>query len=809
MYTDGEMTEAVTLPSLQGILEGLPDAILVVDETGTIVAINQHVEDLLGYRRDDLLGRPVELLVPTGLRAAHVVHRQHYRAHPYARAMGAGIDLVALRKDGTEVPVEISLSPMPIDGKPHVVSAIRDVTHRRRAAAVLRESEERFRLLVEGVKDNALFMLTDDGHVAAWNAGAQRLLGYTAEEIIGAHYSRFYPEEAAQTGEPHQGLLVATREGRVESDGWRVRKDGTRFRADTVLTAIRDPDGQLRGFAKLIRDRTDHWRTERALRFLADTSTHIAGSLEYRGTLAAVARAVIPYLADWCCVYVRATGRIAATVVAAAGDPTVDTALQALVPDWPAWAEQGTKSVTARALRSATPLLLNDLPEGYWPEVTPVAEAWQAWRAIGTKALLGVPLQLDGGVNGVLTLGSTTAGRRFTTADLLLAEEVARRAAVAIDHARLFEAEQRARATAERLAAEQIAILDQIADGVLIADPSGSIRFANAAARRLGSIADTGMLITDDARLGHLQTLDGKPVQEGDLPLQRALDGAVVSGVELIVRLPAGAEQAIRCSAAPVRTDDGTLLGAVVVYHDVTAQRALDRQKDEFFANTSHDLRTPLATISAAIELILANEPSNTPDLIHQLFVSIDAATARMGKLVEDLLELTRIQAGRVRLQRGRCDLRELLLHAVAVIEPLTAARGQQVERDLPPESVWITADAERLERAVFNLLDNARKYTPEGAHIRLTLAPGSREHIVTVEDDGPGIPPDELAHIFDRFYQGHLSSRNEGSGLGLPIARAMVELHGGRLRAESTPGLGSRFTIILPAALPADGREG
>lgn len=797
---------AATLRAFARVIDGLPDAIVVVDETGVIVALNQHVEHLTGYAREELLGSAVERLMPARLRAAHVIHRQHYRARPYAREMGAGLDLVAVRKDGTEVPVEISLSPMQIDGRLHVVSAIRDVTQRRQAAVALRESEERFRLLVEGVTDYALFMLTADGRVAGWNAGAQRLMGYRAEEIVGAHVSQFYPAEAARAGEPEHNLRVARQSGRMEAEGWRVRKDGTRFRADIMLTAIRDADGAVRGFAKLVRDRTGHWRTEQALRFLAETSTHIADTLEYRGALEAVTHAVIPYLADWCCVYVRPLGTAPARVAAAA-DPSVDAVLQALVPDWPAWAEQGTKSVTARALRSGAPLLLNDLPAGYWLEVTPVDHAWQAWQAVGARALLAVPLRSDHAVLGVLTLGSTTAGRRFEGADVLLAEEVARRAVVAIDHARLFEAEQEARQTAERLAAEQIAILNQIADGVLIADPSGQIRFANAAARRFGPIADPGMPIAAKSRLGLLQMPDGKPVQAEDLPLRRALGGEVVSGVELVLRLMGNAERALRCSAAPVRTNNGALFGAVAIYHDITDQRALDRQKDEFVANTSHDLRTPLATIGAAIELILANEPTGTSELIHRLFVSIDAATARMSKLVEDLLELTRLQAGRVQLQRERCDLRALLLHALQVIEPLTAARGQHLERKLPDASVWITADAERLERAVFNLLDNARKHAPEHARIRLTLA-GDSEHVVVVEDDGPGIPPEEQAQIFDRFYQGRRSSRNEGSGLGLPIARAMVELHGGRLEVESAPGVGSRFTIILPAAAPTSDGE-
>jgi signal transduction histidine kinase len=130
-------------------------------------------------------------------------------------------------------------------------------------------------------------------------------------------------------------------------------------------------------------------------------------------------------------------------------------------------------------------------------------------------------------------------------------------------------------------------------------------------------------------------------------------------------------------------------------------------------------------------------------------------------------------------------------------------ARGQRLVQRLPASPVWITADAECLERAVFNLLDNARKYAPEGTHFQLMLDSRGSEQIVSIHDDGPGIPAEEQAHIFDRFYQGRASSRNEGSRLGLLIARAMVELHGGRIQVASTPGVGSCFTIALPSAPP------
>jgi two-component system sensor kinase FixL len=229
-----------------------------VGTDGLITLVNTQTEKLFGYDRRELLGRPVEMLVPQRFRPHHGGLRSAFFAAPATRAMGAGRDLFGLRQDGSEVPVEIGLSPIVTADGQFVLASIIDITERRKTE----EHNQLFKAMVDGVQDYGILMLDPEGYVLTWNDGAARVKGYSASEIVGRHFSCFYPPESVSAGHPEEELRIARAEGKFTEEGWRVRRDGSRFWANVLITALRDKDGKVRGFSKLTRDVTDRKRSE-------------------------------------------------------------------------------------------------------------------------------------------------------------------------------------------------------------------------------------------------------------------------------------------------------------------------------------------------------------------------------------------------------------------------------------------------------------------------------------------------------------------------------------------------------------------
>lgn len=383
-----------------------------------------------------------------------------------------------------------------------------------------------------------------------------------------------------------------------------------------------------------------------------------------------------------------------------------------------------------------------------------------------------------------------------------VAEDITERKQVEEERARLYQVERAMRMRVERLAGERAAILGQIADGVIMADPTGRLTFINEEARRIYGVAEVGVTPEQYSEVYHVYTLDGEPYPSLELPLSRAvLRGETSVNVLLRIRRPDGREVIGQANATPVLAEDGTHLGAVLAVRDVTSQYHLEQQKDEFLSAAAHDLRTPLTTMKGRIQLLRRRAergPLDREETIADLD-KIDSALTRMATLISELLDVANLQIGRpLALDRSEVDLVEL---AGQVIEDYEQMSGRHhIELIAKVSAVRGSWDATRLERVLANLLSNAVKYSPSGGEVTVTVDAEGDWATLSVADRGIGIPEIDLPYVFDRFRRGeNAAGKIPGTGIGLAAVRDIVEQHGGRISAENREDGGAVFTIRLP----------
>lgn len=345
---------------------------------------------------------------------------------------------------------------------------------------------------------------------------------------------------------------------------------------------------------------------------------------------------------------------------------------------------------------------------------------------------------------------------------------------------------------AEERAEERQELLANLTDGVVALSSSGEVTLVNAAARGLLGMAEAPKSLEDLCAWG-FRTKDDGALAENSCPWTRVLRGERLHAEEYTVHRPDETRRKVMISGGAVRSETGAVRQAVLVFHDVTRLRHLEHLREEYLALTSHDLRTPLASITFATQVLrrrLAHTDSGTSSLLTR----IESNARRMDAMLQDLLETTRLESETFRLQKRVTDLPALVRGVAERIAP------ERIEVLPGAHSALLEADPERLERVVVNLLSNALKYSPPDSTVAVQVTREKEQLVLAVMDQGVGIPVDELPHLFHRFFRARTGRKREGLGLGLHIARLVVEAHGGRIWAASREGQGSTFFVALPA---------
>jgi PAS domain S-box-containing protein len=643
-------------------------------------------------------------------------------------------------------------------------------------AELERASEARYRTLAEAMPQ-LVWRADPGGRATYYNERWFAYTGLRPAEATGSDWqSIIHPddlpttlarwEQAAETG------------GEFEMEYRFRRADGTyRWHLGRAVP-VRGTDGEIESWVGTATDIDDKRRAEEAQRFLVEAGEVLASSLDYRKTLAAVAVAAVPRIADWCAVHVVEPDSSLRELAIAHLDPLKLKLARELHERYPPHPKARTGP--QRVVRSGESELVTEVSA----ELVEASAKDELHRdllnGLDLRSYIIVPLAVRGRVVGTITFAQAESGRTYGDDDLALAEELARRAGTAVDNAWLFrQAEERARAAQ---------VLDRVGDGVFLVDREGIVRLWNPAAEGVTGIRQRDVLgrRADAVIPGWDQLRPRIPVASGPRGGRAESVPLEVGGRELWI------------SIGGVGFDEGT----VFAFRDLTEERALEAMKSDFVATVSHELRTPLAAIHGAALTLLRVDLEVDDALRGRLLQIVGDESSRLAEIVNDLLLASHLDSGRLQLQIESCDAREL---ADAVLE---AARthlpeGITLDLDADPGLPPVAADRGQLHQVLANLVDNAIKYSPDGGPVHVMLQPRGSRLRFSVSDRGLGIPRAEHQRVFEKFYRldPNMTRGIGGTGLGLYICRELVRMMRGRVWVDSREGEGSTFHVEIPLA--------
>jgi PAS domain S-box-containing protein len=538
---------------------------------------------------------------------------------------------------------------------------------------------------------------------------------------------------------------------------------------------------QLAGRAALAVDNARLYREEKIaaerLSFLAEASAVLSSSLDYRATLQSIAQLAVPGYADWCIVDVVEAGQIQRVAVAASDEESQRLLEELQSRNSPT---MDSPQPAAQALRAGKAVIFHEFTAETLAKTVKDADHLDLLRRLAPRSALAVPLVARGHTVGAITFAWASTGRLYEERDLPLAEELARRAALAVDNARLYrEAEERSQAALA---------LERVGDGVFLLDDVGVVRLWNPAAAAI-----TGL--------------------DRDAVLGRAADDVLPGWRDIAARIPVAEDPSAagKAKTVPLEIEDRELWlsisgvalegGTVYAFRDLTEERALERIRSDFVSTVSHELRTPLASVYGASMTLTRKDVELDDDQRRQLLGVVAAESERLARIVEDVLLASRLDSETVVFTIESCDPVSALEAAVEAARTYLPS-GLEI-RKAAPSAPRVAADPEQLRQVLENLIDNAVKYSPGGGEIEVGVGQRGRWACFWVRDGGIGIPEGEQERIFEKFYRldPDLLRGVRGTGLGLYISRELVRKMEGRIWVESEEGAGSTFFFELPLA--------
>jgi signal transduction histidine kinase len=443
------------------------------------------------------------------------------------------------------------------------------------------------------------------------------------------------------------------------------------------------------------------------------------------------------------------------------------------------------------------------------PVLINAVDADSRFRRVGQwpiASLVSVPLVSDNQVIGALTATSPDPSA-FTEADVNLLDAFGDQAVVAVKNARLYEQLMREEKETARLyqsvlekSNELEAILRGIGDSVIVIDPQLRLLMMNPIAARIFrvlKVPQPGVRLPEIVSNEALLALARDTLTDIEAPLIR----------ELSLQGDGDRAQIYQALASPVRGAHDEVRGVVMVMRDITSQKEIERMKSDFLSVVSHELRTPLHSIKGFVDIILMGKTGQISDLQRDFLTTVKQSTASLQRLIDDLLEFSRMEAGQIKLRPQMISVYDVAAKVVEQLSPLAQEGKLALVNEVSEAVPLVEADPMRIEQVLTNLVSNAIKFTPAEGSVTIRAEDTGDQVRVSVKDTGIGIPEAEQGKVFERFYQVDSGATRSyrGAGLGLTICKFIVEYHHGRIWVESKPGEGSTFHFALPKLLPRD----
>ncbi len=741
---------------LSGVIESAMDAIISVDAAQRVRLFNPAAERIFACTRVDALGQPIERFIPARFRQAHAGHLRQFAATGVtSRSMGSLGELFALRGDGSEFPIEASISQADIDGEKLFTVILRDITERKRAEAALRYQLDLTRSIMEKATDS-IFINDAEGRVIEVNAEAEKTFGYSADELKGQvlhdlihhHHrdGRLYPmSECPLCHVYHTGEIIRDHEAIL------FRKDGSRLFV-TGTSAALESGGKLLGAALILHDISERKQAEQALREREEDLNRAQ---------------VVGHIGSW----------------------RLDVHSNELT-----WSAENYRIF---GVAEGTPMTYQTFLACVHPDdQVDVDQAWQA-------GLHGEPYDIQHRllVDGTVKWVREKAALEFDPGGNLLGGF-----GITQDITDTKSAEQALRDSEERFQLTAEIGHSGTWDWNV---QSGEVIWSRGHYEILGYQVE-GVPSSYQAWINRVHPEDRARIEA---EICRCMQERVDYAVEFRIVWP---DASIHWMSARGRYEygqDGICQRMVGVMADITslkqaelALREADQRKDEFLAMLAHELRNPLAPIRNAAHVIGRLDLAE-PRLRWAQDI-IERQVNHLTHLVDELLDVSRIVQGKIVLKKTRVDLADLIRQTCESVQSIMTAKGHRFEVRMPAARVVLDGDLVRLVQILQNLLNNAAKYTPDSGHIELLGRLRESEIEIVVRDDGMGISAELLPVVFDLFRQGNrtLDRSQGGLGIGLTLVRQLVGLHGGHVTVASRgPGQGASFSVRLPLAAGSD----